>query len=88
MKTLKEIIDEFDELSWQIMNGEVIPYKTDKDWAEEAASWIDNWDGVPTYDQIEGECYHIEGIQNPKSYAKTLWGYIVEDLRKRGYDIE
>lgn len=61
--------------------------KTRNEWIEEASSWVDNWDGVPTLEGVEGECYHIEGIDNPKEYAAELWQYIKEELKERGYEV-
>lgn len=57
--------------------------KTREQWIDEANSWVDNWDGIPTYEEVEGECYHIEGIENPVEYAKELWGYIEKVLSER-----
>ncbi len=57
--------------------------KTREQWIEEANSWVDNWNGIPTYEEVEGECYHIEGIENTVEYAKELWGYIEKVLSER-----
>ena len=65
-------------------------YYSDKDryeWIEEAESWIDNWIGVPTYEEVEGECYHIDGVDDPIAYARELWSYMVPILREKGYNV-
>lgn len=66
-------------------------YYADKDkyeWIDEAESWIANWIGVPTYDEVEAECYHIDGIDDPVAYAQELWSYMVPILRKKGYRVK
>ena len=68
------------------------------EWMNEAESWLDYWtDGVPTYDQVEGELNTIEGVEDcleysdcesVQEYAEILWSYMVKAMKDRGYVLD
>ncbi len=57
--------------------------KTHLQWYDEADSFIYNWNGIPTLDDVIEECKTIEDIENPIEYGTILYGYIEYILKRK-----